>query len=87
MTVVFQLSLLQLQPSKIPDLSSECPVIISGRYHGNFPDSLKVSGILADTSNFSTELKVEKTKDIPLDKVISFIFLSWYSLDRQLSLL
>lgn len=61
---------LQLFPCKIPDLSSESPLVISGRYDGGFPDSIKVSGTLADMSNFVVELKVQRTKDMPLNRVI-----------------
>lgn len=53
----------------MPDLSSENPLIVSGRYKGTFPDALAVSGIFADMSNFSADLKVHEAKDIPLHKV------------------
>lgn len=62
---------LELYPISIPDLSSESPVIISGRYHGIFPDTVKISGILADMSSFTTELTVQKAKNVPLDKVFA----------------
>jgi hypothetical protein len=45
-------------PSHIPDLSSEGPLVLSGRYKGNFPETLKVKGILADFSNFEIDLKI-----------------------------
>lgn len=56
-------------PSHITDLSSENPLIVSGRYRGKFPDTLKVKGVLADLSNFLVDLKIEIAKDIPLDRV------------------
>ncbi|KAG5569568.1 hypothetical protein H5410_059334 [Solanum commersonii] len=59
---------LEVYPSQIPDLSSEGPVVLSGRYQGVFPEMLKAKGILADMSNFSVELKGFKSKAIPLDK-------------------
>ncbi|KAL6974621.1 hypothetical protein U1Q18_028805 [Sarracenia purpurea var. burkii] len=62
---------LEVYPSRIPDLLSGSPLIISGRYHGTFPDNVKATGILADTSNFVVDLKVQKTNDIPLDKVLA----------------
>ncbi|KAI7987713.1 hypothetical protein LOK49_LG13G00310 [Camellia lanceoleosa] len=55
-------------PSRIPDLLSESPLIVSGRYKGDFPETLKARGILADMSNFVVDLKVQKAKDIPIDK-------------------
>lgn len=43
--------------------------MVSGRYSGNFPDSVKASGILSDLSRFVIDVKAQKAKDIPLDKV------------------
>lgn len=65
---------MQLYPPTIQDLSTECPVIISGSYEGKLPESLKVRGTLADMSSFVTDLKISKAKDIPLDKVISLFY-------------
>ncbi|XP_028052285.1 von Willebrand factor A domain-containing protein 5A-like isoform X1 [Camellia sinensis] len=62
---------LELYPNLIPDLSSGSPLIVSGRYHGNFPDSVKASGLLPDMSNFTVELEVQKSKNIPLDRVFA----------------
>ena len=63
-------SSLQLNPFHIPDLLSGSPLFVSGRYQGNFPDSVKARGILADMSNFIIDVKVQRTKDIPLDRVM-----------------
>ncbi|CAL5356567.1 unnamed protein product [Camellia sinensis] len=60
-----------LYPDLIPDLSSGRPSIVSGRYNGNFPDSVKASGLLLDMSNFTVELEVQKSKGIPLDRVFA----------------
>ncbi|GER40966.1 inter-alpha-trypsin inhibitor heavy chain [Striga asiatica] len=62
---------LEVFPTQIPDLSSESPLIVSGRYHGTFPETLKVNGVLADMSNFSVDLKVEEAKEIPISKVVA----------------
>ncbi|KAI7991531.1 hypothetical protein LOK49_LG12G02177 [Camellia lanceoleosa] len=62
---------LEVYPSRIPDLLSESPLIVSGRYKGDFPETLKARGILADMSNFVVDLKVQKAKDIPIDKVLA----------------
>ncbi|XP_048234434.1 inter-alpha-trypsin inhibitor heavy chain H6 isoform X2 [Ricinus communis] len=62
---------LELLPFRIPDLSCGTPLVVSGRYNGKFPDSVKISGILADMSNFTIELKTQKAKDVQLDKVIA----------------
>lgn len=68
---LYSLRSLQLFPSHIPDFCMECPLIVSGRYGGNFDDSVQVSGTMADTSNFIIELKAQNAKDIPLDRVMS----------------
>ena len=60
---------LQIFPSQIPDLSSDGPVVISGRCRGSFPDSFKAKGVLANSGSFEIDLKVHNAKDIPLDKV------------------
>ncbi|XP_020225945.1 von Willebrand factor A domain-containing protein DDB_G0292028 isoform X1 [Cajanus cajan] len=60
---------LEVYPSHIPDLSSEGPLILSGRYRGNFPKTLKVEGILADFSNFVVDMKIQNAKDIPVQRV------------------
>lgn len=67
--VTYCMSLLQLFPSNIPDVSSQSPLIMSGRYDGNFPDVVKLSGTLSDMSNFTIDLKVQKAKDLPLNRV------------------
>ncbi|KAI3814440.1 hypothetical protein L1987_14080 [Smallanthus sonchifolius] len=68
------LDALQVYPSVILDLCSEGPLIVFGHYRGGFPDTLKVKGILADMSNFTIDLKVQRAKEIPLDKVIQLDF-------------
>ncbi|KAH8514213.1 hypothetical protein H0E87_007160 [Populus deltoides] len=63
-------SLEQLLPFCIPDLSRGSPLIVSGRYSGNFPDPVKISGTLADMRKFTIDLKAQKTKDLPFDRVV-----------------
>lgn len=58
-------------PTPVPDLSFEGPLVLSGRYRGVFPETLKAKGGLADLSNFSLDLKAIQAKDIPLDKVLA----------------
>ncbi|KAK1358525.1 Inter-alpha-trypsin inhibitor heavy chain [Heracleum sosnowskyi] len=62
---------LEMYPCRIPDLSTGCPVIVSGRYSGNFPDSVEASGILSDLTRFVIDVKAQKAKDIPLDRVLA----------------
>ena len=61
---------MQLYPSLIPDLVSGCPLVVSGRYNGKFPDSVKAEGILADRRSLTLDFQLRKVKDIPLDKVM-----------------
>jgi len=69
MLTIFRL--VQLFPTHIPDLSSESPLIISGRYNGTFPELVKVTGTLADRTSFAVDLKVKREKDMKLTNVIS----------------
>ncbi|CAL9039924.1 uncharacterized protein LOC135620161 [Musa acuminata AAA Group] len=60
----------EVYPTHIPDLM-RCPLIISGRCRGKFPETLKAKGILADMSDIIIDLKVQHTKDFPLEKAFS----------------
>ncbi|XP_031105642.1 uncharacterized protein LOC116010394 [Ipomoea triloba] len=62
---------LELYPNSLPDLLSGNPLILYGRYHGNFPDNVEVKGTLADFSNFEIGVKVHKVMDVPLERVFS----------------
>lgn len=81
---------LEIYPSCIPDLLSESPLIISGRYRGDFPSTIQVKGVLADMSNYSVELKVQEAKDIPLDKILAkqqielYTAQAWFSENKGL---
>ncbi|KAG8636056.1 hypothetical protein MANES_16G093900v8 [Manihot esculenta] len=59
----------EVYPSRIPDLSSESLLIISGRYRGSFPETVEAKGVLGDLSNFVVDLKIQKANDMPLDRV------------------
>lgn len=80
----------EVYPFHIPDLSVGCPLIVSGRYQGKFPDSLKAKGILADMSEIVIDLEVKNTKDIPLEKVFAKQHIdlltaeAWFSESKQL---
>ncbi|KAL8119885.1 hypothetical protein AgCh_017126 [Apium graveolens] len=81
---------LEMYPSCIPDLQSERPLIITGRYSGDFPSTVLVKGVLADMSNFSVDLKVEEVKEMPLDKILAKQQIelctaqAWFSEDKDL---
>lgn len=65
-----------MHPINVPDLSSESPLTISGRYSGKFPEVVKARGIIADMTCYEMDLKVHKAKAIPLDKVSYHHFIS-----------
>ncbi|XP_024032639.1 uncharacterized protein LOC112095188, partial [Morus notabilis] len=60
---------LEVFPSHVPDLSSDGPINVSGRYRGDFPDTFKAKGVLANSNTLVIDLKVHNAKDIPLDRV------------------
>ncbi|XP_019198615.1 PREDICTED: inter-alpha-trypsin inhibitor heavy chain H3-like isoform X2 [Ipomoea nil] len=80
----------EVYPSQIPDLSSESPLILSGRYRGVFPDILTATGSLADMSNLSVDLKVQEAEGMPLDKVLApqqimmLTAQAWFTEDKEL---
>ncbi|CAN6470028.1 unnamed protein product [Victoria cruziana] len=55
----------------LPDVSVGCPLIITGRCNGNFPDLHKVTGSLADGRELVINLNVQKTKGLLIDKVMA----------------
>ncbi|KAI4325366.1 hypothetical protein MLD38_030772 [Melastoma candidum] len=61
----------ELHPCHVPDLCLDHPLIVSGRYTGKFPEIAKITGILADKSVHAMDLKVRRSKDVPLEKVIA----------------
>lgn len=81
---------LEVYPSCIPDLLRESPLIVSGRYRGNFPDSPKVRGVFADLGKFVIDLKIQKAHSVPLEKVFAsqqinlLTAQAWYSENKQL---
>ncbi|KAL8230253.1 hypothetical protein R6Q57_000031 [Mikania cordata] len=62
------LELTELYPFRIPDLFGS-PLIVSGRYHGNFSDTVIARGVMSDLSTRVVDVKVRKAKGIPLDRV------------------
>lgn len=81
---------LEMYPSTIPDLCSERPLMICGRYKGGFPDKLKATGILPDMTNFTIDIQVQRAKEIPLDKVLArkqmeaYTALAWLAQNKEL---
>ncbi|XP_076885768.1 uncharacterized protein LOC143535383 [Bidens hawaiensis] len=63
----------ELYPSGIPDLLSESPLIVTGRYQGKFPEFVKASGLRADLNTCVIDVKVRNITDIHLEKVCARI--------------
>ncbi|XP_076890407.1 uncharacterized protein LOC143541471 [Bidens hawaiensis] len=59
----------EIFPFRLPDLLSGSPLIVSGRFKGKFPDSVKARGLLADFSTRVIDVKVMKANDMPLELV------------------
>ncbi|KAM7253638.1 hypothetical protein ACFE04_021792 [Oxalis oulophora] len=85
-----RLDSLEIYPSQIPDLSSEYPLFLSGRYKGEFPDVVNVTGTLSNMSDFQIDLKAQNAKDVPLDKVCAkrqidiLTAIAWLSESKEL---
>ncbi|KAK1436917.1 hypothetical protein QVD17_02701 [Tagetes erecta] len=59
----------EIFPSRLPDLLSGSPLIVSGRFRGKFLDNVKARGYLADLSTRVIDVKVMKANDLPLELV------------------
>nr|XP_043637476.1 uncharacterized protein LOC122608432 [Erigeron canadensis] len=59
----------EIFPSRLPDLLSRSPLIVSGRYKGNFPNIVTVRGFLGDLSTHEIDVEVRKAVDMPLERV------------------
>ncbi|MFS7950209.1 putative von Willebrand factor, type A, von Willebrand factor A-like domain superfamily [Helianthus anomalus] len=59
----------ELFPFRLPDLLSGRPLIVSGRFNGEFPDIVKARGLLADFNTRVIDVKVMKANDMPLEMV------------------
>lgn len=66
-----ELNDVEVYPTRVPDLSSESPLIISGRYSGKFPEVLKARGKLADLTNYEMEMKVREVEGFPIERSTS----------------
>ncbi|MED6126298.1 hypothetical protein PIB30_077063 [Stylosanthes scabra] len=75
----------ELYPAHLPDLSSMGPLVLSGRYKGNFPETVKVKGILADFNNFELEVKIQKFKDLPVEKICARYQIDYLTANAWLS--
>ncbi|KAH0460191.1 hypothetical protein IEQ34_010854 [Dendrobium chrysotoxum] len=81
----------EVSPSNIPDLLVGCPLIISGKYQGKFPDTVKIEGRLADMSDIAVNLKVQNMGNIPFERVFSkqqidlLTAQAWFSESKQLA--
>ncbi|KAG6414287.1 hypothetical protein SASPL_127005 [Salvia splendens] len=81
---------LEVFPCQIPDLSSESPFVVSGRYQGTFPKTLKLNGRLGDMSGFTLDLNVEEAKEIPVSKMVAkhqielLTAQAWFSKNQEL---
>lgn len=80
-----ELSDVEVNRSFIPDLSSESPLTISGRYSGNFPKILKARGIVAGMTDCEVDLKVRKAKEIPLERILALQQISLFTAQAWLS--
>ncbi|CAL0320252.1 unnamed protein product [Lupinus luteus] len=69
MDIFDDLDEVEVYPSLIPELSSDVPLTLSGRYKGRFPEFLKVKGVLADFSSFVIDMKIQEANDMPVQRV------------------
>ncbi|KAL2630894.1 hypothetical protein R1flu_015580 [Riccia fluitans] len=61
----------EIYPYPIPDLFCNSPLVVSGRFPGKFPNSIKIVGLLPNRSQWELEVQTKKAEQIPLDKVFA----------------
>lgn len=61
--------LFQIYPFPIPDLFCGSPLVVSGKFHGSFPNSITVFGLMPDQSTWTIEVPSRKSSKVPLSKV------------------
>ncbi|KAG4949469.1 hypothetical protein JHK85_043338 [Glycine max] len=77
-------------PSHILDLSSDGPLLLSGRYKGSFSKDFEIKGVLPVFSNFVIDMKIQDAKDIPVQRIcaryqIEYLTAqAWLSKDEKL---
>jgi len=60
----------EIYPFPVPDLCCGAPLIISGKYEGDyFPSELSVDGNLANGKAFTTKVPTTHAGDVPVEKV------------------
>jgi hypothetical protein len=69
----------EVYPHNIPDFSSKSALMISGRYKGTFPKTVKAKGMFSDSSNFSIDMKAEYVKNLPLEQVLAKQLIEQYT--------
>ena len=76
--LLFLFHSVQVDSEYIPDISTQCPLCISGKYQGKFPETVVATGYLADMTEISIELKAQHITDMPLDNVKCSNFATLY---------
>ncbi|XP_024378444.1 uncharacterized protein [Physcomitrium patens] len=61
----------EVYPFAIPDLFCGNPLVVSGKFHGSFPDTISFFGLMPDQSTWKTEVPSRKTSKVPLSKVFA----------------
>ncbi|CAD7696108.1 unnamed protein product [Ostreobium quekettii] len=59
----------ELYPFPIPDLFVGHPLLVSGKYNGNFPPTVQILGKLPNGDEWSQDVHTTQAAAIPLDKV------------------
>jgi len=59
----------EIFPYPIPDLFCGAPLIISGKFEGQFPSSVTLSGVFANNQPANFTIPATTTQYIPIDKV------------------
>jgi len=70
-TLGMQAQGVELYPFPIPDLFKGAPLVVAGKYSGQFPASITVNGIMPDGKTFTKTIMTSKSAAIPVDRVFA----------------
>eukprot|EP00497_Spongosphaera_streptacantha_P004234 TRINITY_DN5088_c0_g1_i1.p1 TRINITY_DN5088_c0_g1~~TRINITY_DN5088_c0_g1_i1.p1 ORF type:complete len:188 (-),score=41.54 TRINITY_DN5088_c0_g1_i1:3-566(-) len=59
----------ELYPPRIPDLFVGGPILVAGKYRGDFPGSINVRGMLADGQRFEIVVGTDRSEVVPVHRV------------------
>ncbi|KAF8061371.1 ITIH5 [Scenedesmus sp. PABB004] len=65
------LTSVELYPFPIPDVFVGCPLLVSGKFEGDWPESVEIAGTLPDGTSWCQEVPTLAAGELPLQKIFA----------------